>query len=107
MHNGEIVLGVSSGTMMEELAWAEKGVGAFVNGERVQVSRIDDPGSAAVSTGNLKSLAKSAGWDIQQSASRRERHAKPAERVKGAYLRYYDVTYTLHLFHLSLCTWVL
>ena len=63
MHNGEIVLGVSSGTMMEELAWAEKGVGAFVNGERVQVSRIDDPGSAAVSTGNLKSLAKSAGWE--------------------------------------------
>ncbi len=63
MHNGEIVLGVSSGTMMEELAWAEKGVGAFVNGKRVQVSRIDDPGRAAVSTGNLKSLAKSAGWE--------------------------------------------
>ena len=57
MHNGEIVLGVSSGTMMEELAWAEKGVGAFVNGKRVRVSSIDDPERAAVSTGNLKSLA--------------------------------------------------
>ena len=63
MHNGEIVLGVSSGTMMEELAWAEKGVGAFVNGKRVEVSRIDDPERAAVSTGNLKSLARSEGWD--------------------------------------------
>ncbi len=63
MHNGEIVLGVSSGTMMEELAWAEKGVGAFVNGERVRVSNIDDPKRAAVSTGNLKSLAASAGWE--------------------------------------------
>ncbi|NCF59033.1 MAG: inositol-phosphate phosphatase [Gammaproteobacteria bacterium] len=46
MHNGEIVLGVSSAPMMKELAWAEKGVGAF----------------PAVSTGNLKSLAKSDGW---------------------------------------------
>ena len=63
MHNGDIVLGVSSGTMMEELAWAEKGVGAFVNGKRVRVSSIDDPERAAVSTGNLKSLARSAGWE--------------------------------------------
>ena len=57
------LLGVSSGTMMEELAWAEKGVGAWVNGKRVHVSSIDDPRRAAVSTGNLKSLAKSAGWE--------------------------------------------
>jgi histidinol-phosphatase len=63
MHDGVIVLGVSSGTMMEELAWAEKGVGAWVNGKRVDVSSIDDPRRAAVSTGNLKSLAKSAGWE--------------------------------------------
>ena len=62
MHNGEIVLGVSSGTMMDELAWAEKGVGAFLNGERLAVSDIDDPDRAAVSTGNLKSLAGSTGW---------------------------------------------
>ena len=63
MHNGEIVLGVSSGTMMDELAWAEKGVGAYLKGKRVEVSRIDDPRRAAVSTGNLKSLAKSDGWE--------------------------------------------
>jgi len=62
MHAGEIVLGVSSGTMMDELAWAEKGQGAWLNGERLRVSDIDSPERAAVSTGNLKSLANSAGW---------------------------------------------
>ena len=59
MHKGEIVLGVSSGTMMDELAWAEKGAGAFLNGKRLAVSDISDPDRAALSTGNLKSLASS------------------------------------------------
>jgi histidinol-phosphatase len=63
MHQGEIVLGVSNGTMMDELAWAEKGKGAWLNGNRLAVSTISDPDRAAVSTGNLKSLALSPGWD--------------------------------------------
>lgn len=63
MHHGQIVLGVSSGTMMNELAWAEKGKGAWLNGQRLAVSTIDDPHKAAVSTGNLKSLALSEGWN--------------------------------------------
>ena len=62
MSDGEIVLGVSSGTMFDELAWAEKGRGAWLNGDRLAVSDVDDLGRAAVSTGNLKSLAESAGW---------------------------------------------
>jgi len=62
MHAGEIVLGVSSGTMMDELAWAEKGRGAWLNGERLRVSDIASPEQAAVSTGNLKSLATGDGW---------------------------------------------
>ncbi len=62
MHAGEIVLGVSSGTMMDELAWAEKGRGAWLNGIRLRVSDIATPEQAAVSTGNLKSLATSDGW---------------------------------------------
>lgn len=62
MHDGEIVLGVSSGTMMDELAWAEKGRGAWLNGDRLAVSAISDLDRAAVSTGNLKSLALSPGW---------------------------------------------
>ena len=64
MHNGEIILGVSSGTMMGELAWAEKGQGAWLNGKRLKVSDIDDPLRAAVSIGNLKSLAASEGWSL-------------------------------------------
>ena len=63
MHNGEIVLGVSNAPVMKQLAWAEKGIGAFMHGERLAVSTVVDPRRAAVSTGNLKSLADSDGWE--------------------------------------------
>ena len=77
MHKGEIVLGVSSGTMMDELAWAEKGKGAWLNGERLAISTISDPDRAAVSTGNLKSLAMSPGWgNLGEIVSR-------ADRIRG------------------------
>ncbi|MDX1499701.1 MAG: inositol monophosphatase family protein [Woeseiaceae bacterium] len=59
---GEITLGVSSGTMLNELAWAERGKGAWLNGKRLEVSAERDPARAAVSTGNLASLARSPGW---------------------------------------------
>ena len=62
MHNGQLILGVSSGTMMDELAWAERGKGAWLNGKLLKISGITDPDRAAVSTGNLKSLAGSEGW---------------------------------------------
>lgn len=62
LHAGEIILGVSSGTLFNELAWAEKGRGAWLNGRRLEVSDVDAPERAAVSTGNLRSLARSAGW---------------------------------------------
>ena len=62
MQEGKIVLGVSSATQMGELAWAERGCGAWLNGNRLTVSDIDAPDRAAVSTGNLRSLAQSDGW---------------------------------------------
>ena len=77
MHKGEIVLGVSSGTMMKELAWAEKGLGAYLGGNRLAVSPIDDPDRAAVSTGNLKSLAESDGWQSLANIVAR------ADRIRG------------------------
>jgi len=77
MHNGEIVLGVSSAPMMKELAWAEKGVGAFLHGERLAVSSIDDPRRASVSTGNLKSLARSDGWEALGNI------VAAADRIRG------------------------
>lgn len=77
MHRGEIVLGVSSGTMMDELAWAEKGKGAWLNGRRLAMSDIHDPDRAAVSVGNLKSLASSDGWSsLGQIVAR-------ADRIRG------------------------
>lgn len=77
MHNGEIVLGVSSGTMMDELAWAQAGRGAWMNGKRLSVSDIASPDAAAVSTGNLKSLASSAGWNALAEIVAR------ADRIRG------------------------
>jgi histidinol-phosphatase len=77
MHGGKIVLGVSSGTMMDELAWAERGKGAWLNGNRLAISRIDDPDRAAVSTGNLKSLAAGEGWDALGHIVER------ADRIRG------------------------
>lgn len=62
MRGGRLVLGVSGGAAFDELAWAESGGGAWLNGDRIGVSDIDDLGRAALSTGNLKSLARSTGW---------------------------------------------
>ena len=62
MHDGDLVLGVSNGALMDELAWAERGKDAWLNGETLQVSDIDSLERASLSTGNLKTLAGSAGW---------------------------------------------
>lgn len=62
MRDGELVLGVSSGTMFDELAWAERGSGAWLNDKRLAVSDIAELGRAALSTGNLRTLARSPGW---------------------------------------------
>ena len=64
MHEGEIVLGVSSGTMFEEIAWAERGQGAWLNDERLSVSDKSYATEIAISTGNLRSLALSDGWPL-------------------------------------------
>lgn len=77
MQNGEIILGVSSGTMMDELAWAERGQGAWLNGRRLQVSEIYDADRAAVSTGNLKTLAQTDGWLALGNI------VKHADRIRG------------------------
>ena len=60
MRRGEIVLGVSSAPVYGELAFAERSRGAYMNGEPLNVSRIATLESAALSSGNLKSLAAAA-----------------------------------------------
>lgn len=62
MRRGELVLGVSSAPVYGELAWAERGGGAFLDGQRLHVSGIADLSVAALSAGNLKSLASSDAW---------------------------------------------
>ena len=62
MKEGELVLGVSSAPAFQELAWAEIGTGAFLNGKSLKVSEIKTIEECTLSTGNLKSMAMSDGW---------------------------------------------
>jgi histidinol-phosphatase len=62
VREGELVLGVSSAPVYGELAWAEKGGGAFLNGRPIRVSGIAELGQAFVSTGNVKSLTSAPKW---------------------------------------------
>lgn len=62
MHRGRLVLGVSSAPLYGELAFAERGYGAWLNGQRLRVSSLDRLEEAALSAGNLKTLARSPQW---------------------------------------------
>lgn len=62
LHRGRLVLGVSSAPLYGELAWAERGQGAWLNGQRLRVSSIASLEEAALSAGNLKTLARSPRW---------------------------------------------
>jgi histidinol-phosphatase len=77
MHRGEIVLGVSSASQFCELAWARRGGGAFLNGERIAVSMVDRVEDAAISFGNLKTMAGDQRWLRMAALVRR------ANRVRG------------------------
>src|SRR5580658_4022939 len=60
---GRLVLGVSSASAYGELAWAEEGGGAYLDGQPIRVSGVPELGGAILSTGNLKTLAASTvGW---------------------------------------------
>jgi histidinol-phosphatase len=60
---GKLVLGVSCAPVYGEMAWAESGGGAFLDGKPLRVSEVGELRAAILSTGNLKTLAASpAGW---------------------------------------------
>jgi len=67
MHRGELVLGVSSAPCWNdgrgEIAYAEKGQGAYLDGARARVSEIAVIEKATLSTGNLASLARAPQWN--------------------------------------------
>ena len=62
MHEGELVLGVSSAPEFGEVLWAERGAGAWQDGRRLSVSTVAAIEDATLSTGNLATLAGGPGW---------------------------------------------
>ena len=62
LRGGRFVLGVSSAPAYGELAWAERGEGAWLGQQRIRVSSVATVDAAIVSSGNLKTLASSPRW---------------------------------------------
>lgn len=62
MKAGELILGVSNAPVFGELAYAEKGGGAFLNDVPVKVSDIQQLQGATLSLGNIKTLASQKRW---------------------------------------------
>lgn len=56
-HNDSLELGLAHLPIMEEMAWAERGKGAFFNGKRIRVSDVQELGEAMISIGSLGSFA--------------------------------------------------
>jgi histidinol-phosphatase len=59
---GRLVLGVSSAPLYGELAYAERGAGAWLNDRPLAVSEVATLEAAALSAGNLRSLAAGPRW---------------------------------------------
>jgi histidinol-phosphatase len=65
MHKGKLIVGVSNASQYGrggELAYAEIGKGAWLNGQRIKVSDTNTIDQCAISAGNLKTLALSDRW---------------------------------------------
>lgn len=54
--------GASAAPCFDEIAYADRGTGAFRNGERLRVSDRSTLDRASISLGNVKSLARSSRW---------------------------------------------
>ena len=62
MHHDEIILGVSNAPIFDEIIFAEKGKGAWMNNKQMHISNTKDIVSSTISTGNLKTIALSENW---------------------------------------------
>jgi histidinol-phosphatase len=62
LRGGRLVLGVSNAPFYGELAYAERGAGAWLNGRRLAVSAVATLEAAALSAGNLRTLASGPRW---------------------------------------------
>jgi histidinol-phosphatase len=74
MHAERLILGVSNAPIAGELAYAERGSGAFLNGQPMRVSEVSALALATLSLGNIKTLAAAPQWsrlgDIVQRVNR-------------------------------------
>lgn len=61
-HQGELIVGVSNAPLFHELACAEKGSGAYLNGQPIRVSACQELSDSTLSFGNVKTLARGPGW---------------------------------------------
>lgn len=89
MHRGELILGVSNAPAFGagEMAWAERGQGAFLDGRPIRVSDIEAPDQATLSLGNIKTLTQDA-----------ERWARTGELIRSvSRIRGYGDFYHYHL----------
>jgi histidinol-phosphatase len=77
MYRGELVLGVSSAPAFNELAWARRGGGAFLDGAPIRLAPAQPLERSALSTGNLTTLAAAPGWNALAGLVRR------ASRTRG------------------------
>jgi len=77
MQRDALVLGVSSARQFGEVAWARRGGGAWLDGARIRVSACTSLAQAAISFGNLKTLAASQRWQ------RLARVVQDANRTRG------------------------
>ena len=62
MYKGELIVGVSNAPGFKEMAYAEKGQGAWLNGEKIEVSDITDISKATLSLGNIATIAGKPQW---------------------------------------------
>jgi histidinol-phosphatase len=77
MYRGRIVAGVSSAPVFGELAWATRGGGAWLDGREARVSDVASLERAAVSSGNLRTLASGPRWARWGDVVRR------VDRIRG------------------------
>ncbi len=62
MKGGELIMGVSNAPVFGEMAYAERGFGAYLNDEPINVSDIDVVDQATLSLGNIKTIAGEPRW---------------------------------------------
>jgi histidinol-phosphatase len=62
MKGDELIMGVSNAPEFGELAYAEKGFGAYLNGQRIQASGYTELSKSALSLGNIATIAGKPHW---------------------------------------------